>query len=173
MPQLFSTSRAEASIVRFPPLFFPIVVVLALVLQTYLPVVVHAAVYLDLPLLIVIYWAASHRRAGGAAALGAVLGLLQDSLSHLALGVNGIAKTFIGYATASLGGRLDADHPGIRLVVVVVCYEANRAMVYALERFLMGTPVPWRVGVTTAAAAVNGVLALLLYRGFDRFRQWV
>ncbi|MGH9466348.1 MAG: rod shape-determining protein MreD [Terriglobales bacterium] len=172
MPEIFSTSRAEAAIFRFPLLFFPILIALALMLQAYLPVVVHAAVYLDLPLLVVIYWAVTYRKPRGALLLGAALGLAQDSLSHLALGVNGIAKTVIGFVDASLGGRVDADHPGVRLIVVLVCYLANRAMLYGLERFLLGTPVPWQSGVTVVAAVVNGLLALLLFPAFDRFRRW-
>ncbi|MGH9476441.1 MAG: rod shape-determining protein MreD [Terriglobales bacterium] len=173
MPQIFSTSRAEAAVFRFPPLFFPAVILLALVLQAYLPVVVHAAVFLDLPLLIVIYWALTKRKAESSALLGAVLGVVQDSLSHLALGVNGIAKTLIGYLDTRLGGRLDADHGGIRLAVVGAGYILNRVILYALERFLLGTPVPWRSGITLVAAVVNGLVAVALFRGLDRFRHWV
>ncbi|MGH9393949.1 MAG: rod shape-determining protein MreD [Terriglobales bacterium] len=173
MPQIFSTSRAEAAVFRFPPLFFPIVFALALALQAYLPVLVHAAVYLDLPLLLIIYWAITTRSPASATVLGAVLGIAQDSLSHLALGVNGIAKTIIGYIDASFGNRMDADHAGIRWLMVFGCYLLNRCVLFTFERFLLGTPIPWRGAVTTLAAAVNAVVALLLYRGMDRFRSWM
>ncbi|TAN24005.1 MAG: rod shape-determining protein MreD [Acidobacteria bacterium] len=173
MPQIFSTSRAEAAVFRFPAVFIPLLAVVALVLQTYLPVVFHAAVYLDLPLLVVIYWAITYRRPRGASLVGAVLGLAQDSLSHTALGVNGISKTVIGFLDASLGSRFDADHPGVRLLVVLVCYELNRAILYALQRFLLGTPVLWHGWITLVAALVNGLLAVILFHGFDRFRHWV
>lgn len=173
VPQIFSTSRAEAAVSRFPPLFFPLVVVLALLAQAYLPVVVHAAVYLDLPLLVVIYWAFTTRSPTSASLLGAALGLAQDSLAHLALGLNGIAKTLIGYLNASFGARVDADHAGIRLLAVFACYELNRLFLYAFERFLLGTPIPWQGGATALAAGLNAVLAVVLYRGLDRFRHWV
>jgi len=173
VPQIFSTSRAEAAVFRFPPLFFPVVISLALILQAYLPVVVHAAVYLDLPLLVVVYWAIASRNATSASLLGALLGLAQDSLSHLALGVNGIAKTLIGYANASFGSKMDADHAGIRWLAVFACFEFNRAVLYGFERYLLGTPVPWRGMVTAVAAASNAALAVVLYQGMDRFRSWV
>lgn len=173
MPQIFTTSRAEAAVFRFPPLFYPLVAVAALVAQAYLPVAVHVAVYLDLPLLVVVYWASATRRAGGAATLGAALGVAQDSLAHLALGVNGIAKTLIGYWGASIGARIDADHSGMRLIIVFAAYELNRAILFGFERFLLGTPVPWRAGVTALAALVNAVLAVVLFRGMDKFRRWV
>lgn len=173
VPQIFSTSRAEAAVFRFPPLFFPVVFVLAMTAQAYLPVVVHAAVYLDLPLLVVIYWAFTIRNPVSASLVGAVLGVAQDSVAHLALGVNGIAKTLIGYVDASLGARVDADHPGIRLLVVFGCYEFNRFVLYAFERFLLGTPIPWQGEVTALAAGLNALLAVVLYRGFDRFRHWM
>jgi rod shape-determining protein MreD len=173
VPQIFSTSRAEATVFRFPPLFFPLLCVLALILQAYLPVLVHAAVYLDLPLLAVVYWATTNRRAGPSSLMGAVLGLAQDSLSHLALGINGIAKTIIGYVDAMLGARMDADHPGMRLLVVFACFEFNRSLIYLFERFLVGTPVAWRGGVMAVAALVNGLAAVVLFHGLDRFRHWM
>ena len=173
VPQLFSTSRAEAVVVRFPPLFYPVVMVAALAVQAYLPVLVHAAVYLDLPLLVVIYYACAVRRPIPASLLGAVLGLVQDSLAHLALGVNGIAKTLIAYAGASFGAKMDADHPGIRMVAVFAGYLASRAILYFFERFLLGTPVPWRAEATLLAALVNALLALALFRLLDRFRRWI
>lgn len=173
VPQIFSTSRAEAAAIRFPPLFYPVVVVLALIAQAYLPVVVHAAVYLDLPLLVVVYWAVSTRNPVSASLLGAAMGLAQDSLAHLALGVNGIAKTLIGYLDASFGAKMDADHVGIRWLVVFACYELNRAILYGFERFLLGTPIAWQGMATALAAAANGVVALVLYRGMDRFRHWI
>ncbi len=173
MPQIFSTSRAEAVIVRFPPLFYPLVIVTALAVQAYLPVVVHAAVYLDLPLLVVIYYGCTVRRPIPASLLGAVLGLAQDSLAHLALGVNGIAKTLIGYAGASFGAKMDAEHSGIRVIAVFVGYLASRGILYSFERFLLGTPVPWQVEATLLAAGVNALLALALFRVLDRFRRWI
>jgi len=171
--QLFSTSRAEAVVFRFPALFFPVLAALALALQATLPVVVHVAVYMDLPLLVVVYWAITVRQPTGASCAGAALGLLQDSLAHLALGVNGIAKTLIGWLGATLGAGLDADHAGIRWLAVFGCYELNRAVLYLFERFLLGTPVPWRGVATVVAAGANAVLAVLLFPGFDRFRRWV
>ena len=173
VPQLFSTSRAEAASVRFPPLFYPVVIVLALAVQAYLPVVIHSAVYLDLPLLAVVYWACTVRQPVYASALGAAVGLAQDSLAHLALGVNGIAKTLVGYAGAGIGARVDADHPGIRAIAVLVAVVFNRAVLYGFDRFLLGTPVPWRGAVTALAAGVNALLALGLFRYLDRFRRWI
>jgi len=173
VPQIFTTSRAEAAVFRFPPLFYPLVAVAALAAQAYLPVVLHAAVYLDLPLLVVVYWACATRRPISASTLGAALGLAQDSLAHLALGVNGIAKTLIGYWGASFGSKIDADHAGMRMLIVFAAYELNRAILFGFERFLLGTPVPWRGGVTALAALVNAALAVVLFRGMDRFRRWV
>lgn len=172
-PQLFSTSRAEAAVYRFPPLFFPVTAVLALGLQAYLPTVIGAAIYLDLPLLVVVYWAMTTRQPGTSAIIGAGMGLAEDSLSHLALGVNGIAKTLIGYLAATAGNKMDAEHAGVRWAVIFIFFEMNRAMIYGFERFLLGTPVPWRGVAVALAAAANGVLAVILYRGMDRFRRWM
>lgn len=173
MPQIFSTSRAEAAVFRFPPLFFPVLMAAAVAAQAYLPVVVHGAVYLDLPLLAVVYWAFTSRNASSSALIGAILGLAQDSLAHLALGINGIAKTLIGFFAAGIGGRLDADHAGVRFLAVLICYEVNRLVLFGFERFLLATPIAWQGEVTALAAVLNAVLAVVLFRGLDRFRRWV
>ena len=173
VPQIFSTSRAEAAVIRFPPLFFPLLIALALAAQAYLPVLAHVAVYLDLPLLVVVYWAITSRNQISSSTLGMILGLLQDSLAHLALGVNGVAKTLIGYTNASFGARMDADHPGIRLVIVAAAFELNRIVLYSFQRFLLGAPIPWRGLVYLLAALMNGLLAIVLFRLFDGFRRWI
>jgi rod shape-determining protein MreD len=102
---------------------------------------------------------------------GSVLGLLQDSLAHLALGLEGIAKTIAGYLASSLGVRIDADHPGIRLLVVAILYWLNQLTVYSILRYLMAKSplISWTD--VSINALINGICAMFLFRIFDRFRQ--
>src|ERR1700737_2453312 len=80
---------------------------LALFLQAFLPVYVHGAQILELPLLITIYFGLSKRNPSTGLLLGTVIGLLQDSLSAGPLGLYGISKTLVGYVASSIGTRLD------------------------------------------------------------------
>lgn len=165
------TARAEIDLYRFPSFFYPTVAILALALQAYLPLLFHLAVYLDLPLLVVIYYALNSRHAVGSVLTGSVLGILQDSVAHLALGLNGIAKALVGYVAASLGGKLDAEHAGVRFLVIFALYELNAAVVFIIERDLMARPVLWWGSRLLVAGLLNGIAAVLIFRVFDRFRR--
>jgi rod shape-determining protein MreD len=171
VPELFSTSRAEAAIYRYPPLFHPFIVVFALVGQAYAPLLFHFATRFDFPLLVVVYIALTSRSQVSAMLAGSLLGLLQDSLSHLALGLEGIAKTVAGYLGSSLGVRIDADHPGVRLLVVGCLYWLNAVIVYSILRFLMARSPIMNWTDVTVNALINGITAMFLFRIFDRFRQ--
>lgn len=170
MPELF-TARAEVDLYRFPPLFYPLAAILALALQAYLPLLIHWAAYLDLPLLVVSYYAINSRHQSGSVIAGSLLGILQDSVSHLALGLNGIAKALAGYIASSLGGRLDAEHSSVRFLLIVFLYSLNAAVIFVIERYLMARPVPWWGSRLLVAGLLNGVAAVLVFRLFDRFRQ--
>lgn len=170
MEDLF-TASGEIELYRFPALFYPVAAVLALALQAYLPLLFHSAVYLDLPLLVVTYYALSSRQQAGAVLAGAALGILQDSVAHLALGLNGMAKSLAGFIAASLGNKLDAEHAGVRFLLIFALYEMNEAVVFVFERYLMAQPVLWWGSRLLVAGLLNGVAALFVFRLFDRFRR--
>ncbi len=173
MRYLFSTSRDEAALFDFPPLFLPLTALLALVMQAYLPLLApRLAAFVDFPLLVVAYYGLSSRNQVNAIWSGSLVGIAQDSLTHVALGLNGLAKTLVGYLAASLGLRLDAEHPGMRFLAVFGLGWLNAVMAFAVERFLMVKPVTWLPAQMTVAAVVNAVLAVLLFRFFDRFRRY-
>ena len=89
------------------------VTIAALALQAAFPVYVRRLDFLDLPLLITIYFGLSRRNPSTGLLLGTTIGLLQDSLSGptVPLGLYGIAKTVVGYLASSIGARLDTEHP--------------------------------------------------------------
>lgn len=171
MSDYFAPPRAEIALYRFPSLFYPIAAIVALALQAYLPLLFHAAVYLDLPLFVVVYYGLCARNATGAVVAGATMGLLQDGVSHLALGLNGIAETLVGFIAAGIGSRLDSDNAGVRFLVVGGLYAMNAALIFLMERYLMARMVPWWGGRLALAAAFNGAAAVPVFRLLDRFRQ--
>lgn len=171
VPQIFSTSRNEATSFQFPLSYFIPLMLVALGLHAYLPVLVPGAHYLNWPLLAVIYWACTARSPMTAALVGATMGLAQDSLSNSALGIHGIAFTLTGYVAALGGARLDSDHPGIRLVLVAGGYVLAAWTVNLLQRFLLGTPLPLAIRLTLLAALLNACIAVLIYRPLDRLRR--
>jgi rod shape-determining protein MreD len=70
-----------------------------------------------LPLVVTVYFALGRRSPIQGTVMGAVMGLFEDALSHHAIGINGIAKTAVGFLAASVGMRIDVDHHTIRLLL--------------------------------------------------------
>src|ERR1700732_3530362 len=114
----------------------PLVVLLALVLQAFFPVYIRSANYLELPLLVTLYFALSKRNPSSGLLLGMVIGLLQDSLSRTPLGLYGIAKTLVGFVGSSIGARIDVEHPIARFLLTIVFYLFHHA-VFALTSQLL------------------------------------
>ena len=72
---------------------------------------------LDLPMMVVIFFAVARRNPVSGCITGAIIGLLQDALggpSH-PIGMFGITDTIIGYAASSLGVKIDVENPGYAL----------------------------------------------------------
>jgi len=145
--------------------------ILALVLQAFLPVYIPKAGILDLPLLITIYFGLSRRNPSSGLLLGTLIGLLQDSLSKTPLGLFGIAKTIIGYLASSIGARLDTEHPAARFALTGAFFVLHQAIVELVQKLLLAQSQPiftMRLGI---ACLVNAILAVFLYYLLDRLRK--
>lgn len=170
MPMMASTRR-EADTQSFPLLVFAIVPVLALGLQSFVTLHFSHFAVLDLPLLIIIYFASTLRAPVSATIGGALLGLAQDALTHQPLGVFGIAKASIGYLAASLGVRIDTESLGTRLVLTFLFVLLNDAIDWVLMRHLLAEPMPWGWLHQLARAAINTLVAIILFGLFDRLKS--
>src|SRR6202030_522117 len=112
-------------------------VMLALVLQAFFPVHFHWASYLELPLLVTLYFALSKRNPSSGLLLGMVIGLLQDSLSRTPIGLYGIAKTLVGFVASSIGARIDVEHPIARFLLTIGFYLFHHAVFTMTSRLLL------------------------------------
>src|ERR1700681_2096726 len=150
-----------------------IATLLALVIQAAFPVHFSKAAILDLPLLVTIYFGLSRRNPSTGLLLGMVIGLLQDSLSGptVPLGLYGIAKTIIGYLASSIGARLDTEHPAARFALTMIFFVVHQGFITLTRRMLLAEPEPWFTLRLAIAAAVNAVVAVLLFTVLDRLRR--
>jgi rod shape-determining protein MreD len=148
-------------------------VVLSLMLQAFVPVYIPKFAVLDLPLLVTIYFGLSRRNPSTGLLLGMVMGLLQDSLSGptVPFGLYGIAKTIIGYLASSIGARLDTEHPAARCALTIVFFVVHQGFVTLTRRLLLAEPDPWFTLKLLIAAAVNAVVAVILFAVLDRLRR--
>src|SRR5438876_7505044 len=111
------TSQEQVEVYRFSAPAAILIPLAALFLQAFLPLRLHFFSIFDLPLLVVIFFAVARRSQVSGLLTGAVIGLLQDSLTHHPIGVYGIAKTVVGFGASSLGVRLDVENLGARVLV--------------------------------------------------------
>lgn len=145
--------------------------IIALILQSFLPVYLPKTAVVDLPLLITIYFGLSRRNPSTGLLLGTLIGLLQDSLSKTPLGLFGIAKTIIGYLASSIGARLDTEHPAARFALTGVFFFIHQAIVMLVQKLLLAQSGPLFTSRLLVAALVNSIISVFLYFLLDRLRK--
>lgn len=148
-------------------------ILLALLLQTFVPVYFPKFSVLDLLLLVVVYFGLSRRNPSTGLLLGMVAGLLQDSISGptVPLGLNGIAKTVIGYLASSIGARLDTEHPAARFALTLFFFVVHQGILGLIRRLLLGQAERWFTVQLAIATGINAVVAVVLFTLLDRLRK--
>jgi len=127
--------------------------------------------YIDLPLLVTIFFGMARRNPVSGLLTGAVIGLTQDALGGLQLGLYGIAKTVVGYLASSLGVKLDVENAGARVLVIVGFYLVHAAVYFSVARGLVSLPISWSWSRGIPAGLANAVIGVLLYWVLDHFKQ--
>jgi rod shape-determining protein MreD len=165
------TSQEQIEVYRFPLPVAILVPLLALFLQAFVPLRLPFFAIFDLPLLVVIFFAVARRSQVSGLLTGAVIGLLQDSLTHQPIGIYGIAKTVVGFGASSLGVKLDVENAGARLLVTLFFYVVHEIVYFLVARGLVGLTLQWSWGHELGSALANAVLAVVLFFFLDRFKQ--
>lgn len=168
---LMASTRREAETQSFPLLVYILTPLLALGLQSLASLHFSHFAMLDLPLLVVIYFASTLRMPIAATFGGAILGLAQDALTHQPLGVFGIAKAFIGYLAASLGVRIDTENIITRLLLTFVFVLLNNGIDWILVRHLLAEPIAWVWLYQAGSAALNTMVAVVVFALLDRLKS--
>ena len=145
---------------------------LALFLQAFIPLrFPRFAVYVDLPLLVTIFFAMARRNPISGLLTGAVIGLAQDMLGRNPIGVFGIAKTVVGYGASSLGVKLDVENPGARFLVTLGFYLLDRAVYFTVARGLVNMTQSWSWVQLLLAGMANAGIGVMLFFLLDKFKQ--
>ena len=107
----------------------------AVILQSSLRAVWLPFVYIDLPLIVVVYFALQ-RDALQALLLGAIAGLLTDALGGGLLGAGGFSKTLVAYLIVNLGARVNLDNSLARIPLLAGASLLDDAVYVLLHRML-------------------------------------
>ena len=166
------TSRRELEQHSFPPAVTLLVPLAAIVLQALLPKPMPRLAILDLPLIVTLFFAVSRRNPVAGTLTGAAIGLLQDMLTNQPIGVNGMAKTFIGYIASSIGLQVDVENITTRVLINFGFSLLNSALLFLINRRLLGLPdyhILWLHELVRAV--VNTVVAIPIFLLLDRFKR--
>lgn len=143
----------------------------AILFQVYVPLFVPFLAYLELPLLATLYLALLGQRPMRGMFIGAAIGLVQDSLSHQPLGMFGIVKTLVGYFAASVSLRFDVDLAPVRLLLGFFFFAFHQFLYWVLARALLGQMLPFEVRQALVVGVLNALVAVPLFRLFDKLRE--
>jgi rod shape-determining protein MreD len=165
------TSQDQIEVYRFnipTAIFVPLT---ALFLQAFVPLRFPGFAMLDLPLLVVIFFAVARRSQVSGLLTGAIIGLLQDSLTHQPIGLYGISKTVVGYCASSLGVKIDVENIGARFLGTVFFYLVHQIIYLVVARGMVQLSLQWSWSHEVVAALVNALIAVFMFAGLDRLKQ--
>ena len=116
-----------------------ITLLIALLLQMLLPKHLGFFRYIELPMLVTIYFAMMRDPLLGMTA-GLVCGLGGDVIGGGPLGVGGFTKILIGYAIAALSIKIPLENPLARIGIVAIATAVNVILVVGLYLMLEQAP---------------------------------
>jgi rod shape-determining protein MreD len=169
--RILLSSQREGQVSRFRAWVFLAVPLAAILFQVYVPLFFHWLAFIEMPLLVVVYFALMRRSPISGLFVGAVVGLAQDSLSKNPLGMYGIVNTLVGYFAASVGLRLDVDHTFIRLLLAFFFYVFHEVFYWVLARALLGQQLPIELQRMLVLGLLNAVVGISLFHFLDRLRE--
>jgi len=142
----------------------------AILFQVYVPRFFTTLAYLEMPLLVTVYFSLMRRSPPSGVLFGMCIGLAQDSLSNLPLGMFGIVKTLVGYFAASVGQRFEANSAVLRLVLAFFFFFFHQFFYWVLARALLGQAVSFEPVQTLVLAILNAAVAVPLFHILDKLR---
>ena len=170
--RLMLRSQREGQISRFRTWVLLAVPLAAILFQIYVPLFFQFLGFLEMPLLVVVYFALMRRNQISGLLVGMLVGIGQDSLTPKnPLGAYGIVKTLVGYFAASVGLRFDVDHGFVRLLLCFFFYVFHQFLYWVVDRAMLGHNLPFEPQKTVVLAVLNAVVGVSLFRFLDRLKE--
>lgn len=169
--RMLLSSQGEGQVARFSAWVVVVVPLAAILFQVYVPLFFQFLGFLEMPLLVVVYFALMRRNQISGLLLGALVGLAQDSLSKNPLGMLGIVKTLVGYFAASVGVRLDVDRVFIRLLLSFFFFVFHQFLYWVMARALLGQQLGFEIQKWLVLGLLNAVVGISLFHFLDKLRK--
>lgn len=162
---------AHRKIARYRLIVLLLAPLVAILFQVYVTRLVEYLGFLDLPLLVTVYFSLMRRSPVRGLLLGAAIGIVQDSLSRQPLGMFGIVKTLVGYFSASVSQRFAVDSSAVRFVLALFFSFFHQMLYWVLLRALLGQPGDFDPQREVLLALLNASVALPLFRLLDKLKE--
>jgi rod shape-determining protein MreD len=171
--QLLTRPIRESWFSRFQVLALAAITLVAIIGKVYLPRLIPNTEWLELPLLLTVYFGLMRRSQLASLLFGAFVGLAEDSLSpaNIPIGMYGITKTLVGYFAAAVSVRFDVESTLIRVVLSFFFYFFHAFFSWIMRRALLGQMVPFDPQETFVHGALNAVVAIPLFLILDRMKM--
>ena len=153
--RILLSSQREGQVSRFHKWVFLVVPLMAILFQVYVPMFFPFLGFLEMPLLVVVYFAIMRR----------------SQVSGLMVGMFGIVNTLVGYFAASVGVRLDVEHGLIRLLLGFFFYLFHQFLYWVMARALLGQQMTFDWQRTAMLAGLNAVVGVALFHLLDKLKE--
>ncbi len=169
--RMLLSSQREGQVSRFRPWAFFVAPLAAILFQVYVPIFFQFLKFLEMPLLVVVYFAIMRRNQISGLMIGALVGLAQDSLTNKPLGMYGITNTLVGYFAASVGVRLDVEHSFIRFLLGFFFFVFHQFFYWVMSRALLGLVLRFDWQGTLMSGLLNAVVGVALFHLLDKLKE--
>jgi rod shape-determining protein MreD len=170
MSMLSSATRRELDVQRYPWIVVLVVPLIAIFLQAYVPRYIPKFGIVNLPLLVTIYFSVGWRNPVSGTLGGALIGLVQDALTNLPLGINGISNSIVGFLAASVGVKIDVENPGTRLLMNFSFTLLNAGVYLFIVHRLLAFDLKTNWLHEVIKAVINSIIGVFVFDLLDRTR---
>jgi rod shape-determining protein MreD len=157
---------------RFQVPAVSLLTLIAIIGKFYLPRLVPNTQWLELPLLLTVYFGLMRRSQVQALLFGSCVGLAEDSLApdNLPIGMYGITKTLVGYFAASVSLRFNVESWSVRCVLCFFFYVFHELFYWIMRRALLGQMVPFDPQTTLVHGTLNALISIPLFLLLDKMK---
>jgi rod shape-determining protein MreD len=171
--RILLSSQREGQVSRFRFWVMLAIPMAAILFQVYVPLFFPFLSFLEMPLLVIVYFALMRRSQIHGLMVGALVGLAQDSLSKNPLGMFGIVDTLVGYFAASVGVRFDVDNVILRLFLAFFFFVFHQFFYWVMTRALLAQPLLFDIRRTLILGLMNALVGIFLFHFLDKLRESV
>ena len=157
---------------RFQVAAVGLLALVAIISKFYLSRLVPDTQWLELPLLLTVYFGLMRRSQIQGLLFGAGVGLAEDSLApdNLPIGMYGITKTLVGYFAASVSLRFNVENWVVRSILCFFFFIFHELFYWIMRRALLGQIVPLDLQSAVVHAGLNALIAIPLFIVLDKMK---